>query len=430
MSEHFCFIGNQELNGIVRGRSVPSARREAVLASGLPWVPANITIGALNTLPPDNPFGPIGEIRLVPIPEASITFTRDKTPAYDIVLCEFAQSDGSTWTCCPRTALKRAIADLKETTGLALKVALEHEFTVTGLDTLDHIAFSPSAGRVGAPLAERVLTILEEAGFTLDQFVAEYGPGQYEIAGQPTDPLAAADRTVLTLEAIRGAASDLGLHASFLPKPSQKQVGNGVHVHFSLWRGDENVTVDSEWLSGDAGAFLAGLLEAAAPLTLLSTTSPNSFARYKPQSWVGTYICAGLRNRETMVRVVPRQQDATGAYPAASMEYRTSDATANVYLMLTALIRAGLDGVKAGLASPQSVDQDPATLDPETRSSMGLHHLPSSLDTLLVDSVSARVDDWLGPELTAAYLSCRRNDARHAEEMDFDAMAQKLNVVF
>ncbi|WP_306051211.1 glutamine synthetase family protein [Oceaniradius stylonematis] len=430
MGEHFCFVGNQELNGIVRGRSVPSARRDTVLESGLPWVPANITIGALNTLPPDNPFGPVGEIRLMPIPDAAITLTNGTTPAYDITLCEFAQSDGSAWTCCPRTALKAAIDDLETQTGLTLKVALEHEFTVRGLNTINHIAFSPSAGRVGSVLAERVLTILDKSGFTLDQFVAEYGPGQYEIAGQPAEPLQAADRTVLTLEAIRHAAADLGLQASFLPKPANDQVGNGVHVHFSLWRGHENVTVDKEWVDGDAGGFLAGILDAAKPLTFLSVTSPNSYARYKPQSWVGTYICAGLRNREAMVRIVPRQPDRNGAYPAASMEYRTSDATANVYLMLTALIRAGLDGIKADLASPKSVAQDPATLDEDTRKSMALQHLPASMDELITDDVMAHVSDWLGQDLGAAYLSCRRNDVRHAQDMDFEQLAQQLGTVY
>ncbi len=430
MDEHFCFIGNQELNGIVRGRSVPSARRKSALADGLPWVPANITIGALNTLPPDNPFGPVGEIRLMPIADASITLEKDNEPTFDITLCEFAKSDGTPWACCPRTVLKAAIDDLKTVTGLTLKVAFEHEFTVTGLNLPTHIAFSPSAGRAGAVLAARVLATLETGGFTLDQFVAEYGPGQYEIAGQPTDALAAADRTVLTLETIRCVARDLGLHASFLPKRAADLVGNGVHVHFSLWRDGRNVTVEDEWVSGEAGSFLAGMLEAADALTYLSVTSPNSFARYRPQSWVGSFVCAGLRNREAMVRVVPRARDPHGAFPAASLEYRTSDATANVYLMLAAIIRAGLDGIKHTLPPPKNVAQDPATLDAETRSAMGLRPLPTSPAELATDRVLESVERWVGPEMTAAYASCRRNDQWHAEETDPDRLVEQLAVVY
>lgn len=430
MGEHFCFIGNQELNGIVRGRSVPAARRETALTGGLPWVPANITIGALNTLPPDNPFGPVGEIRLMPIPEATITLRSETSPTYDITLCEFAKSDSTPWACCPRTALKNAVNDLQATTGLTIKVAFEHEFTIAGLDVPTHIAFSPSAGRAGAPLAERVLATLETGGFTLDQFVAEYGPGQYEIAGQPADPLSAADRTVLTLEAVRNCARDLGLQASFLPKSASDMVGNGVHVHFSLWRGDENVTVQDEWVSGEAGSFLAGMLSAVDPLTLLSVTSPNSFARYRPQSWVGSYVCAGLRNREAMVRVVPRPRAPDGGFPAASLEYRTSDATANVYLMLTALIRAGLDGMNGQLPAPQNIDKDPATIDPAARSAMGLKHLPDSLSDLVTPQTIGTVERWIGPALAEAYASCRRNDIAHANDIEPQELVERLAVIY
>jgi glutamine synthetase len=430
MDQTFTFIGNQDLNGILRGRSVPSARAEAALAEGLPWVPANITIGAHNLLPPDNPFGPIGEIRLLPDPSAFVSLPRGAAPAFDLVLCDLAHHDGTPWTCCPRGALRRALAELERETGLTLKVAFEHEFTVHGLGEPTHVAFSPSAGRAGAALAERVLAVLDTGGFALDQFVAEYGPGQYEIAGQPADPMTAADRTVLTLEAIRASARDLGLRASFLPKPALDQVGNGVHVHFSLWKDGRNVTTDGAWIAGPAAAFLAGLLEAAEALTLLSVTSPNSFARYRPQTWVGTYVCAGLRNREAMVRLVPRARAADGSHPGASLEFRTSDATANVYLMLTGLVRAGLDGIRAGLPAPSNVERDPETLGADGRAELGLRPLPTRLDALLDGDAQDRVAGWLGAELSEAYASCRRNDVRHAAERDFDALSAELGLVY
>ncbi|MFN4130349.1 MAG: hypothetical protein ACK4GC_11145, partial [Paracoccaceae bacterium] len=173
---HFLFLGNQDLNGILRGRSVPKGRMAQAMAEGLPWVPANLTIGALNGLPPDNAFGPLGEIRFVPDPAACVTLGSHLSgPAFDLALCDARQMDGTPWACCPRTALKAAVADLTAATGLTMKVALEHEFTVHGLNQPNHIAFSLSAGRVIAPLGQRVLEIVERAGFTLEQFQAEYG---------------------------------------------------------------------------------------------------------------------------------------------------------------------------------------------------------------------------------------------------------------
>ncbi|MEM1429898.1 MAG: glutamine synthetase family protein [Pseudomonadota bacterium] len=430
MSAHFTYIGNQELNGILRGRSVPAARAEGALAGGLPWVPANITIGALNTLPADNPFGPVGEIRLMPDPDAKVVIPRGAAPAFDLVLCDLAQRDGSPWPCCPRSTLKAAVDDLRAKTGLTLRVALEHEFTLHGLNEPNHVAFSLSAGRVGAPLAERVLWILESGGFTLDQFVAEYAPSQYEIAGQPSDPLSAADRTVLTLETIRAAARDLGLRASFLPKADPNAAGNGVHVHLSFWRDGRNVTFGDGWVTPGIEPMLAGLLHHADPVTLLSNTTCNSYARYRPQSWVGSYICAGLMNREAMVRVVPRQTAADGSHPGATIEFRTSDATANVYLMLTALIRAGLDGLDGALPAVANVPEDPETLTEARRAELGLRHLPTGMEAVMTEETQATLAAWIGPQLAEAYMSCRRNDVMHARALEDADLAQKLALVY
>ncbi|MEM8789239.1 MAG: glutamine synthetase family protein [Pseudomonadota bacterium] len=430
MPEHFTFLGNQELNGIVRGRSVPSARADAALRDGLPWVPANLTIGALNTLPADNPFGPVGEIRLMPDPDARVTLRRADTPSFDLALCDFTERDGRPWDCCPRTALKAAARDLETETGLTMKVAFEHEFTLHGLNEPTHVAFSLSAGRAGAQLADRVLSILETGGFTLDQFVAEYAPGQYEIAGQPTDPVDAADRTVLTLEAIRAAARDLNLRASFLPKADPMAAGNGVHIHVSFWRDGRNVTFGDGWVGAEVGAFLAGVLNAAEPLTLVSNTTCNSYARYRPQSWVGTYVCAGLMNRETMVRVIPRQTAADGTHPGATLEFRTSDATANAYLALTGFIRAGLDGMAAQLDAPQNVAVDPATFNPAERKAQGLRHLPTQMQALLSEDTIATLDAWLGTGLGAAYVSCRRNDVKHLQELDEAELLSRISLVY
>ncbi|MEM6740903.1 MAG: hypothetical protein AAF646_12355 [Pseudomonadota bacterium] len=430
MPEHFTYLGNQELNGILRGRSVPSARAAAALSDGLPWVPANITIGALNTLPADNPFGPVGEIRLMPDPDAKITLRKADGPDFDLALCNFTERNGSAWPCCPRTALKAAVEDLKAETGLTMKVAFEHEFTVHGLNEPTHVAFSFSAGRAGAALADTVLSTLETGGFTLDQFVAEYAPSQYEVAGQPTDPIGAADRTVLTLEAIRAAARDLNLRASFLPKADPAAAGNGVHIHVSFWRGDTNVTLAGNWVEGDVGAFLSGILQAAEPLTLLSNTTCNSYARLRPHSWVGTYVCAGLMNRETMLRVIPRKAAPDGTHPGATLEFRTSDATANAYLVLTGLIRAGLSGIATGLVPPRNIPGDPAALGAAERDALHLRHLPTEMETVLTTETLATLETWLGPELTAAYASCRRNDVKHTKGMDEADLLAQIALVY
>jgi len=431
-SGHFLYLGNQDLNGILRGRSVPAERMAEATANGLPWVPANYTIGALNTLPPDNGFGPMGEIRFMPDPAAKVTLDRQGQGApFDVMLCDALTREGDApWDCCPRSALKSAVVDLKAQTGLTMRVAFEHEFTVYGLDQPTHVAFSLSAGRVIAPLATRVLTQLNAAGIPLEQFQAEYGHGQFEISSVPADPVTAADRTILTLETIRDTARGLGLRASFLPKPALDRPGNGVHIHFSLWDGARNVTSVKDWLTPHSAPFAAGLIDAAESLIPLTCLSANSYARLRPQSWVGAYTCIGTLNREAMIRLVPRSTAADGANPNASLEYRVTDATANVYLALAAIIRAGMAGIAANSPAPPDIRQDPETLMVEARLAQRLRLLPQSLADALTETALADASRWLGHGLAAAYYSCRRNDARHAAALTFDDLSAQLGLVY
>jgi glutamine synthetase len=219
--QHFLFLGHQDFSGMLRGRSVPKERRKMALAQGLPWVPGNFSIGPTNIIPPDNPFGQQGEIRLLPDEGTMLALPAyDGKPAFDIALCDARLHDGAPWPYCPRTALKSAVDRLKAEAGLTMKVGFEHEFSVRGLNQVAHPAYSVASGRAVSHLAAHVLQTLAKSGIALEQFQAEYGTDQFEISSVPADPLTAADRVVLTQEAIRDGARQFGLHASFIPKPA------------------------------------------------------------------------------------------------------------------------------------------------------------------------------------------------------------------
>lgn len=428
--QHFLFLGHQDLSGLLRGRSVPKDRHELAMTNGLPWVPANYSIGPTNVLPPDNPFGPMGEIRLLPDPETRLSLPAyDGKPAFDIVLCDAVKTDGAPWPYCPRGALKTAVKRLAEEAGLTLKVAFEHEFLVKGLNQAAHPAFSVSSGRAVSHLAARVMDMLARSGIRLEQFQAEYGTDQFEISSVPADPLVAADRVVLTQEAIRDGARQFGLHASFVPKPAPHAAGSGVHIHFSLHRNGRPVTAEQDWLTDVSGPFVQGILDHAETVVPFTCLSANSYLRLRPNSWVGPYVCAGLRNREAMLRVVPRQADAAGRHPAASLEYRASDGTANVYLALAALIGAGLDGLKRQ-KSPVNIAQNPEQFDAGERTKLGLRLLPQSLSAALASFDPKAAATWMGAELVDAYLACRREDARQFCGMGEEEAASLLQRIY
>ena len=172
------------------------------------------------------------------------------------------------------------------------------------------------------------------------------------------------------------------LHVSFLPKPAPNAAGNGVHIHFSLHRDGQPVTAERDWLTEVSAPFVQGILDHAETAVLFNCPSANSYLRLRPNNWVGPYVCAGLRNREAMIRVVPRQADADGRHPHASLEYRTSDGTANAYLALAALIGTGLDGLKRQKA-PIDIGKNPELLGVRERERLGLRLLPQSLPAAL-----------------------------------------------
>lgn len=425
----FAMIGNAELNGIFRGRSIPAELVHAALREGLSWVPANVCQSPMNSIPPDNPFGPVGETRLWPDAAARLTLPADDArPAMDVYLADITTHDGAFWEACARSQARRALADL-EAAGFRLKAGFEQEFFCHGLSEIARPAYSLAASRSVSGLAARVLDTLASAGTGLDQFMGEYGEHQFEVSSPVRPALRAADEAVMVRETIRDAARATGLHATFAPKPDLSRVGNGVHIHLSLWDLDGRpATAANGAPTPAAAAFAAGILKHLDAVMAYTTPSPNSFDRLKPSSWVGVFKCFGIRNREAPVRLAPRETAADGTHPSASLEFRVTDGAANPYLSVAALVRAGLAGLAEGLTLPESVDRDPATLEAGERAARGIVPVVGSLEEALA-AAEPLASDWFGPLFWRAFSSVRRNEIADAARAGDDYPAELARVV-
>lgn len=421
-----------DLSGICRGKSFGHHRSAFAMKEGLTWPPANILISPLGAHPPGSPFGPMGEIRLRAVEESCFRLPKGpSTPEMDVFLSDIYDISDQPWAACPRAALKNAIAALKAETGLTMKMAFEHEFTLIGGDFGGEPSFSLSSIRRIGSLAAEIDEALYAAGMPLEQIVPEYGDAQYEISATPKDPLRACDEAVISREIIRDAARRAGTHASFVPKPSPLVPGNGIHGHFSLWQGKKPVMAADGWLTRLGGAFAAGLLQHAEALLLFTVGSTNSFLRIAPHSWVGAYTCVGTRNREAMVRFCPRSDVPKGALPDASLEFRVFDATANIYLGVAALIWAGLDGIRKDLAAPPDVTADPDTLSAADRKRMNIRVLPKNLETAIKAAESDKdLLSRFSPLLIAALLSVRKDDVKTGANVDAADLARSLSKVY
>ena len=140
-----------------------------------------------------------------------------------------------------------------------------------------------------------------------------------------------------------------------------------------------------------------------------------------PQYWAGAFTCWGHDNREASLRLPSLFSGMEEA--STNVELKAADATCNPYLAVGGLIAAGLDGLERGLAPPDPVEVDPATLSEDDREALGIRPVPASqeeaLDALEADEVLMRA---LGPVLAGSYLAVRRSEweAYSAEDERFE----------
>ena len=422
MTERLTFIATCDLVAITRGRSIPSAEFEQRASTGVGWVPADLALTTFGSIADPNPFGSLGDTRLIPDTRARIVLPgRGDGPPTDLVLASIVEPDGRPWACCPRTALVDAVGRL-DALGVRVVAAFEQEFGLSGLAGTA-APFSIEAHRLAEPFGSELVGRLAEAGLEPETWLPEYGAGQYEITLRPTDPLTAADRAILLRALVRDLAAGHGLRATFAPLVRPDAVGNGVHVHLSLWSPEGRpLTIHpvTGELSETAGRFAAGILDHAEAVVAWTAPSAISALRFGPHHWSSSATFLGRQNREAMIRLCPTPT-VGGADPAAgaNLEYRAADGTANPWLALAAILHAGADGLERTLPAAPLIDGDLEEIDPAERARLGIRELPRDVETALA---AFEADDnathWFATDLRTTHLAIRRTEA--ALLADFD----------
>jgi glutamine synthetase len=408
----FLWCGN---DGTIRAKSSARHGLEHRLEAGIGLTVAMQAMNSLDQLQPVPDMGPVGEVRLVP--DLDTFRVLPYAPRMGAVLTDHVRLDGEPAAVCQRSFLKRMQERLAER-GFVLHASFENEFSLATRDGDAYVpidsalCFSTIAATAAQDYVDGLAAALDGQSIPLEQFYAELGHGQQEISTGHAPALQAADEQILVRETIRGVAHSRGLVASLAPKPWPENAGNGGHVHFSLWDGARNRFYDGsrpDGLSGDARAFIAGVLEHLPGLCGLTAPSFNSYHRIVPQYWAGAFVCWGYDNREAPVRVASVFRGAEES--STNAELKACDATCNPYLALGGLIAAGLDGLERGLEPPTPVDVDPATIDEQERARRGINRLPSTqaeaLDALERDELLVAA---LGSVLADSYLAVRRSE--------------------
>ena len=336
------------------------------------------------------------------------------------VFCDIHHLDGEPFEGDPRQVLRRHVRAAHEA-GLTFYLAPDVEFFYfeppapgeAPVPFDDGGFFDHTMNDVTGELRKITIRTLETMGIPVEYSFHEDAPGQQEIDLRHTDALTMADSVMTFRLAVREIAGRNGVHATFMPKPLEGLQGSGMHLHMSLFRGDENAFYDDSDgydLSDTAKAFMAGLLRHAAEITAVTNQTINSYNRLVPYFEAPVHISWARNNRSGLIRV----PIAKKSNPLATrIEYRSPDPACNPYLAFSLILAAGLRGVNEGYELPDEADANLFEIDDDVLTKLGINQLPQSLnDALVLMENSDLVHEALGEHIFEWFVRNKRHEWR------------------
>jgi len=277
---------------------------------------------------------------------------------------------------------------------------------------------SPKGGYFPVPPADtkqdvrsKIVMALEAAGVPVEMHHHEVATaGQSEIDLRYATLLRMADSIQIYKYLVKNVARQNGLTATFMPKPLFGDNGSGMHVHSSLWRGENNVFFDETGyaqLSDTAKYYIGGLLKHAPALLAIAAPTTNSYRRLVPGFEAPVNLAYSQRNRSAVCRIPMYSKSPK----AKRVEFRAPDPSTNAYLCFAAMLMAGLDGVQNQIDPGEPMDKDLYDLPPEeaVKVQQVPGSLPAVLDALEADHEFLLKGDVFTPDLLEAYISYKRS---------------------
>ena len=226
--------------------------------------------------------------------------------------------------------------------------------------------------------------LLEDLGVPIETQHHEVGAaGQAEIDIHFNTLVKTADNMMLYKYVTKNVARKHGKTVTFMPKPVFGDNGSGMHTHQSLWKGEKPLFYDREGYAGIsqlARYYVGGLLTHAPALLAIAAPTTNSYKRLVPGFEAPVNLVLSKGNRSAAVRI-----PLTDNPKAKRAEFRPPDPTANPYLLFSAMLMAGLDGIRRQI-EPSEHGYGPIDRDLYHLSAAEMHEIrsvPGSLDEAL-----------------------------------------------
>lgn len=376
-----------DLMGLVKNVEIPVAQLEKALTRGIGFDGSAI-----------EGFVRIEESDMVlrPDPDTWLVFPwgPEGTPVARLI-CDVYTMDGVPFAGDPRGILKRVLQEANALGYSTMNVGFEPEFfllklsddedpTIEANDNGGYFDLAPLD--MGENCRRDIVLALQSMGFRVEASHHEVAPGQHEIDFRYAEAVQAADNIMTFKLVVKSIARRHGLHATFMPKPIYGVPGSGMHCHQSLYVGDRNVfydPLDPQGLSETARHYMAGLLLHARGLTAVANPLVNSYKRLVPNQEAPMYVAWSDKNRSPLIRIPASRGQST------RIELRSPDPAANPYLVIAAMLKAGLDGIRRKLPAPAPVYQNLFDMTEEERLMQGILALPGSL----AEALDALADD-------------------------------------
>ncbi len=220
---------------------------------------------------------------------------------------------------------------------------------------------------------------LEEMGLTVEVHHHEVATaGQNEIGTKFATLVRKADELQILKYVVMNVAHAYGKTATFMPKPLVGDNGSGMHVHQSLYKAGKNIFSGNKYggLSEQALYYIGGIFKHARALNAFTNSGTNSYKRLVPGFEAPVLLAYSARNRSAAVRI-PHEANPKGR----RLEVRFPDSCGNPYFTFTAMMMAGLDGIKKKIHPGDPMDKDLYDLPPEEESKIAT--VASSLEQAL-----------------------------------------------
>ena len=210
-------------------------------------------------------------------------------------------------------------------------------------------------------MRSEMLSVMDELGLRPEKHHHEVAPSQHELGMKFAPLLQMGDNMQLYKYIVHNVADAYGKTATFMPKPVWNDNGSGMHVHMSIWKDGKPTFAGNEYagLSKNCLYYIGGIIKHAKALNAFTNPSTNSYKRLVPGFEAPVMLAYSARNRSASVRI-----PWTASPNGKRLEVRFPDPMANPYLAYSALLMAGLDGIKNKIDPGDAMDKDLYDLPP------------------------------------------------------------------